>query len=66
MQPNINKPYKLIAEYLMSKPWIKDWILSKQAKNLGVVYNKPTEQDKKTDAARIKWSIELRFREEEL
>lgn len=32
----------------MSKPWIKDWILSKQAKNLGVVYNKPTEQSKKT------------------
>lgn len=50
----------------MSKPWIKDWILSKQAKNLGVVYSKPTEQSKKTAAARIKWSIELRFREEEL
>ena len=31
----------------MSKPWIKDWILSKQAKNLGVVYNKPTEQSKR-------------------
>nr|DAD59954.1 MAG TPA: hypothetical protein [Bacteriophage sp.] len=51
---------------LMSKPCIKDWILSKQAKNLGVVYNKPTEQSKKTAAARIKRSIELRFQEEEL
>lgn len=50
----------------MSKPWIKDWILSKQAKNLGTVYNKPTERSKRTAAARIKRSIELRFKEEEI
>lgn len=50
----------------MSKPWIKDWILSKQAKNLGTVYNKPTESSKRIAAARIKRSIEFRFKEEEI
>lgn len=50
----------------MSKHWIKDWILSKQAKNLGTVYNKPTENSKRIAAARIKRSIELRFKEEEI
>lgn len=50
----------------MSKPWIKDWISSKQDKNLGVVYNKPTEQSKRIVAARIKRSIELRFKEKEI
>ena len=50
--------------YCMSKKWIKDWILSKEAKNLGVSYNKPTEKTKRVAAARIKRSIELRFKEE--
>lgn len=48
----------------MSKKWIKDWILSKEAKNLGVSYNKPTEKTKRVAAARIKRSVELRFKEE--
>lgn len=50
---------------MTNKNWIKDWILSKQAKNLGNVYNKSTKRSKEIAAARIKRSIELRFKEEE-
>lgn len=50
---------------MRNKNWIKGWILAKQDKNLGAVYSKPTKRSKEIAAARIKRSIELRFKEEE-
>ena len=50
---------------MINKNWIKDWILSKQDKNLSAVYTKPTAKSKRIAAARIKRSIDLRFKEAE-